>query len=137
MGAMQRFMNFLGFNETYEEDNGMHPDGEALDAPKRRGQLFNLHAQKQMEIVVLQPRSFDDARSAADYLKMRRPVVVNLQGSQPDLARRIVDFASGVTYALDGHLLRVGEDIFLFTPAHVAITADVGSGDGHNLFPLE
>jgi len=137
LGAMQRFMNFLGFNETYEEDNGMHPDGEALDAPKRRGQLFNLHAQKQMEIVVLQPRSFDDARSAADYLKMRRPVVVNLQGSQPDLARRIVDFASGVTYALDGHLLRVGEDIFLFTPAHVAITADVGSGDGHNLFPLE
>ena len=137
MGAMQRFMNFLGFNETYEEDNGMHPDGEALDAPKRRGQLFNLHAQKQLEIVVLQPRSFDDARSAADYLKMRRPVVVNLQGSQPDLARRIVDFASGVTYALDGHLLRVGEDIFLFTPAHVAITADVGSGDGHNLFPLE
>jgi len=137
LGAMQRFMNFLGFNETYEEDNGMHPDGEALDAPKRRGQLFNLHAQKQMEIVVLQPRSFDDARSAADYLKMRRPVVVNLQGSQPDLARRIVDFTSGVTYALDGHLLRVGEDIFLFTPAHVAITADVGSGDGHNLFPLE
>ena len=137
MGAMQRFMNFLGFNETYEEDNGMHPDGEALDAPKRRGQLFNLHAHKQMEIVVLQPRSFDDARSAADYLKMRRPVVVNLQGSAPDLARRIVDFTSGVTYALDGHLLRVGEDIFLFTPAHVAITADVGSGDGHNLFPLE
>jgi cell division inhibitor SepF len=137
LGAMQRFMNFLGFTETYEEDNGMHPDGEALDAPKRRGQLFNLHAQKQMEIVVLQPRSFDDARSAADYLKMRRPVVVNLQGSQPDLARRIVDFTSGVTYALDGHLLRVGEEIFLFTPAHVAITADVGSGDGHNLFPLE
>ena len=137
MGAMQRFMNFLGFNETYEEENGIHPDGEALDAPKRRGQLLNLHAQKQMEIVVLEPRSFDDARAAADYLKMRRPVVVNLQGSAPDLARRIVDFTSGVTYALDGHLLRVGEDIFLFTPAHVAITADVGSGDGHNLFPLE
>ena len=137
MGAMQRFMNFLGFNETYEEENGIHPDGEALDAPKRRGQLLNLHAQKQMEIVVLEPRSFDDARAAADYLKMRRPVVVNLQGSPPDLARRIVDFTSGVTYALDGHLLRVGEDIFLFTPAHVAITADAGSGDDHNLFPLE
>lgn len=137
MGAMQRFMNFLGFNETYEEENGIHPDGEALDAPKRRGQPFNLHAQKQMEIVVLQPRSFDDARAAADYLKLRRPVVVNLQGSHTDLARRIVDFTSGVTYALDGHLLRVGEEIFLFTPAHVAITADVGSGDGHTLFPLE
>ena len=136
MGAMQRFMTFLGFNETYEEDDGL-PDGEALEASKRRGQLLNLHAQKQLEIVVLQPRSFDDARSAADYLKMRRPVVVNLQGSPPDLARRIVDFTSGVTYALDGHLLRVGEDIFLFTPAHVAITADVGGADGHSLFPLE
>lgn len=137
MGAMQRLMNFLGFSETYEEENGAAPDGEAVEPPKRRGQLFNLHAQKQLEIVVLQPRSFDDARAAADYLKMRRPVVVNLQGSDGDLARRIVDFTSGVTYALDGHMLRVGDEIFLFTPSHVAITADVGSGDEHNLFPLE
>lgn len=137
MGAMQRFMNFLGFTETYEEEGGVAPDGDAVEPPKRRGQLLSLHAQKQLEIVVLQPRSFDDARAAADYLKMRRPVVVNLQGSQGDLARRIVDFTSGVTYALDGHMLRVGDEIFLFTPSHVAITADVGSGDEHNLFPLE
>ena len=105
--------------------------------PKRRAQLFSLHAQKQLEIVVLQPRSFDDARGAADYLKTRRPVVVNLQGSHGELARRIIDFTSGVTYALDGHMLRVGEQIFLFTPSHVAITADVGTGDEHSLFPLD
>lgn len=137
MGALQRFWNFLGFTETYEEETGTTPDGDGVETPRRRGQMFSLHAQKQMEIVVLQPRSFDDARAAADYLKMRRPVVVNLQGSHSELARRIVDFTSGVTYALDGHLLRVGEQIFLFTPAHVVITADVGAGDEHSLFPLE
>lgn len=136
MGAMQRFMHFLGFNETDEEETA-GSNGDGLEAPKRRGQLFNLHAPRPMEIVVLQPRTFDDARSAADYLKMRRPVVVNLHGTPPDLARRIVDFTSGVTYAMDGHLLRVGDEIFLFTPAHVAITADVGAADGQTLFPLE
>jgi cell division inhibitor SepF len=68
---------------------------------------------------------------------MRRPVVVNLRGTHSDLARRIVDFTSGVTYALDGHLLRVGEEIFLFTPNQVLITSDVGEEDGHSLFPLE
>lgn len=134
---MQRLMTFLGFTETYEEENGAGPDGDGIEMPKRRAQLFSLHAQKQLEIVVLQPRSFDDARGAADYLKTRRPVVVNLQGSHGELARRIIDFTSGVTYALDGHMLRVGEQIFLFTPSHVAITADVGTGDEHSLFPLD
>ncbi|MDQ7843222.1 MAG: cell division protein SepF [Armatimonadota bacterium] len=133
---MQRLMNFLGFSEIDQEDEGAAANGEVVELPRRRTTLLNLHAQKQ-EIVVLQPRTFDDARDGADYLKMRRPIVVNLQGTPPDLARRIVDFTSGVTYALDGHLLRVGEQIFLFTPAHVAITADAGSGDDSALFPLQ
>lgn len=137
MGALQRFMTFLGFSESYEEENGTAPEADGSETPRRGGQLFRLHAQKQLEIVVLQPRTFEDARAAADYLKMRRPVVVNLQGSHGDLARRIVDFTSGITYALDGHMLRVGEEIFLFTPSHIAITADVGSGDDQTLFPLE
>lgn len=137
MGALQRFMTFLGLAESYEEEGSAVPDGDGSESPKRRTQLFSLHAQKQLEIVVLQPRTFDDARAAADYLKMRRPIVVNLQGANGDLARRIVDFTSGVTYALDGHMLRVGEQIFLFAPSHVAITADVGSGDEGSLFPLE
>ena len=137
MGALQRFMSYLGFAETYEEDGSPVSDGDGGETPRRRGQLLSLHAQRQSEIVVLQPTTFDDARAAADYLKLRRPVVVNLQGAHADLARRIVDFASGVTYAVDGHMLRVGEDIFLFTPQHVVITADVGSEDNHRLFPLE
>ena len=137
MGALNRLMTFLGFDDTEAEENGVVPDGDGAETPKRRAQLFGLHAQKQSEIVVLQPGTFEDARAAADYLKMRRPVVVNLQGAHGELARRIVDFTSGVTYALDGHMLRVGEEIFLFTPSHIAITADLGSGDDHTFFPLE
>ncbi|HEY6103516.1 MAG TPA: cell division protein SepF [bacterium] len=137
MGALNRLMNFLGFDDAEAEEDGVSPDGDGVETPKRRAQLFGLHAQKQTEIVVLQPATFEDARAAADYLKMRRPVVVNLQGGHGDLARRIVDFTSGVTYALDGHMLRVGEEIFLFTPSHVSITADLGSGNDHTLFPLE
>ena len=137
MGALNRLMTFLGFDDAETEEDGVIPDGDGADTPKHRAQLFGLHAQKQSEIVVLQPGTFEDARAAADYLKMRRPVVVNLQGAHGELARRIVDFTSGVTYALDGHMLRVGEEIFLFTPSHIAITADLGSGDDHTFFPLE
>ena len=137
MGALNRLMNFLGFDDAEAEENGIVPDGDGVETPKRRAQLFGLHAQKQSEIVVLQPGTFEDARAAADYLKMRRPVVVNLQGAHGELARRIVDFTSGVTYALDGHMLRVGEEIFLFTPSHISITADLGSGNDHTLLPLE
>ncbi|TMJ01548.1 MAG: cell division protein SepF [Bacillati bacterium ANGP1] len=138
MSALQRFMTFLGFSETSEDEDifSGEPDG-AETTTRRRGQLFSLPAQRQLEIVVLQPKTFDDARAAADYLKMRRSVVVNLRGTHSDLARRIVDFTSGVTYALDGHMLRVGEEIFLFTPSHVVITSDVGAEDNHTLFPLE
>jgi cell division inhibitor SepF len=133
---MQRFMTFLGFSEA-EEDGVAAPESSGNEPRGRRGQVLSLHAQRQQEIVVLAPRSFDDARLAADYLKMRRPVVVNLRDAQGELAQRIVDFSSGVTYALNGHMRRVGEAIFLFTPDNVIITADVAPDEDHTLFPLE
>ncbi|MDQ7819807.1 MAG: cell division protein SepF [Armatimonadota bacterium] len=128
MSALQRLMMFLGFADGEGEDAG---DG------RRPGTVVDLASRTPQEIVVLHPRTFDDARAAADYLKMRRPVVVNLRGTSGDLARRIVDFTSGVTYALDGHLHRVAEEIFLFAPSHVVITADPGVDDVRSAFPLE
>lgn len=133
---MQRFMTFLGFNEV-EDDGVGHTEAGSPESRGRRAQVLSLHTQRQQEIVVLAPRSFDDARLAADYLKMRRPVVVNLRDAQGELAQRIVDFSSGVTYALNGHMRRVGEAIFLFTPENVVITADVAPDEDHTLFPLE
>src|SRR2546422_10042428 len=99
VSALQRFMTFLGFSETSEDEDifSGEPDG-AETTTRRRGQLFSLAAQRELEIVGLQRKTVEDARAAADYLKMRRSVVVNLRGTHSDPARRIVDFTSGVTY---------------------------------------
>ncbi|HXX39622.1 MAG TPA: cell division protein SepF [bacterium] len=116
---MQRMWTFLGFTD----DEGGGPSQG--DVAGYRAPIFNLHAHRPMEIIVLEPRVYEEAQGAADYLKTLRPIVINLRGTQQDLGRRVVDFLSGVAYALDGHMHRVGDEIFLFTPHHVTITADV------------
>ncbi len=115
---MQHVWTFLGLAD---DDEGGGPQGESSGS---RAQVFSLHAPRQMEIVVLEPEAFDEAQTAADYLKTHRPIVINLRGAQRDLGKRIVDFLSGVAYALDGHMHRVGEEIFLFTPHHVVIATE-------------
>lgn len=90
---------------------------------KRRYTVVNLHNTGGSEIVVLEPQSFDEVQSIADHLKAGQSVVINLSQLAPDTARRVVDFASGVIYALDGHLQKVSEDIFLFAPHHVDVIA--------------
>jgi cell division inhibitor SepF len=133
MGAMQRLWNFLGFTEEDADDPS---PAEAPDGRRRRAPVFNLHTTRPMEIVVVEPRSFDEARSAAEHLKSRRPVIVNLRDVDRDLARRIVDFACGVTYAIDGQMQRIGEEIFLFTPSTVSVTAETDRGHPQELFPI-
>jgi cell division inhibitor SepF len=115
--VMQRMWNFLGFGE--HEDGGVPAEAAAPRAP-----IFRLHTQRSLEIVVLEPGQYDEAQTAADCLKTQRPIVLNLRNTHKDLGRRVVDFLSGVAYALDGHMHRVGDEIFLFTPANVSITAD-------------
>ncbi len=131
--TMQRLWNFLGLTED-ELDAEAAPDEEPR---RRRTPVISLHTQRQMEIVVLQPRFFDEARGAADYLKVRRPLVVNLGDADRELAKRIVDFLSGVTYALDGHVQRVGEEIFLFTPSNIPIAAEEPQSRADGQFRLE
>src|SRR2546425_10029101 len=131
-------MTFLGFSETSEEEDILSGEPDGADATtRRRGQLFSLPAQRQLEIVVLQPKTFDDARAAGDYLKMRRSVVGNLRGTHSDLARRVVDFTSGGTYARGGDMLRGGEEIFLFTPSHVVVISGLGPEQHPTRFPLQ
>ncbi len=129
---MQRMWNFLGF-----EDDQL--SGPSRDAPGARAPVFSLHTQRTMEIVVLEPAAYDETQTAADYLKTHRPIVVNLRSAQSDLGRRVVDFLSGVTYALDGHMQRVGEEIFLFTPRQVFITAEQIREETRSgsLFPID
>lgn len=70
------------------------------------------------------PKSFNDAQQIADRFKDNIPVVINLQTSDTDLSKRLIDFASGLTYALNGGMQRIADKVFMLTPANVSISAE-------------
>src|SRR3972149_1901112 len=70
------------------------------------------------------PRSFNDAQQIADRFKAQIPVILNLQSAETDLSKRLIDFASGLTYALDGSMQRVADKVFLLTPRDVELSAE-------------
>jgi cell division inhibitor SepF len=70
------------------------------------------------------PRSFNDAQQVADRFKDGIPVILNLQSSDAELSKRLIDFASGLTYALDGGMQRVADKVFLLTPRNVEVSAE-------------
>ena len=70
------------------------------------------------------PKSFNDAQDVADKFKDTIPVILNLQGSDTDLSKRLIDFASGLTYALDGGMQRIADKVFLLTPRNVEVSAE-------------
>ena len=70
------------------------------------------------------PKSFNDAQQVADRFKDSIPVILNLQNSDTDLSKRLIDFASGLTYALDGGMQRIADKVFLLTPRNVEVSAE-------------
>ncbi|KYC37427.1 cell division protein SepF [Scytonema hofmannii PCC 7110] len=78
------------------------------------------------EVLVLEPRTFEEMPQAIQALRERKSVVLNLTIMDPDQAQRAVDFVAGGTYALDGHQERIGESIFLFTPSCVQVSTQTG-----------
>jgi cell division inhibitor SepF len=73
---------------------------------------------------VVAPRSFNDVQDVADKFKQSIPVILNLQGTEHDLAKRLIDFSSGLTYALDGSMQRIADKVFLVTPRNVEVSAE-------------
>ncbi len=73
---------------------------------------------------VVEPRGFDEAQEVGDRLKVNQPVIINLQGLTRDLQRRMIDFSSGLTYALSGSMQRVAEQVFLLTPSNVEVSQE-------------
>jgi len=73
---------------------------------------------------ILDPVSFDDAQEVGDRLKSGQPVILNLQGADRELARRLIDFSSGLCYATNGSLSKVADQVFLLTPANVEVPED-------------
>jgi cell division inhibitor SepF len=70
------------------------------------------------------PKNFNDAQQVADQFKNDLPVILNLQGTDTELAKRLIDFSSGLTYALDGGMQKVADKVFMLTPRNVEVSAE-------------
>ena len=94
-------------------------------APRRRGRRAargNGGGVASMHVVT--PRSFNDAQQVADEFKQNKPVIINLQSTDRELSKRLIDFSSGMTYALGGGMQRISQGIFLLTPENVEVSAE-------------
>ena len=78
----------------------------------------------EVRVHLVVPKSFNDAQQVADRFKDSIPVILNLQGAETDLSKRLIDFASGLTYALDGGMQRIADKVFMLTPRNVEISAE-------------
>lgn len=87
--------------------------------------VVNINATTQLSVVLVKPEKFENAVDIADHLREKRTVVLNLEQTNKDVARRLVDFLSGVTYAQDGKIKKVANSTFIITPYNVDILGDL------------
>ena len=92
--------------------------------PRRLRGVESIPGMGPTRVHLILPRSFNDAQQIADRFKEGVPVILNLQGSDQELSKRLIDFASGLTYALDGGMQRVADKVFLLTPRNVEVSAE-------------
>ena len=96
-----------------------------VKADERRNKVVNIHATTQLKVVLVKPERFENASEIADQLKDKRTVVLNLESTNKDIARRLIDFLSGVAYAGEGKIKRVAANTYIITPYHVDIEGDL------------
>ena len=142
MAAMwRRAMVYLGLVDEPEDDDGaaMAPraadpgpnvrpmsrsEGPSDTAPRPTVVRTMPSASTAARVHVVEPRGFNDAQEVGDRLKANQPVILNLQGLDRDLQRRLIDFSSGLAYALGGSMSRVADQVFLLTPSNVEVSQE-------------
>ena len=98
---------------------------EDYDESGKKNKVVNIHATTQLQVVLVKPEAFQDASAIADHLNEKRTVVLNLESAGNELARRLVDFLSGVAYANNGQIKRVANNTFIITHYNVDIVGDL------------
>ena len=116
----QMVNNNNGVGTTADEE-----DDEQADSTKKNGKVVNIHATTQLKVVLVKPERFEDASTIADHLNNKRTVVLNLESTNKEVSRRLVDFLSGVAYANNGQIKRVANSTFIITPYNVDIMGDL------------
>ncbi|MEG2174988.1 MAG: cell division protein SepF [Oscillospiraceae bacterium] len=139
MGMMDKFRNFMGMpdDDDYEDeemdfvqsrqksDSQDFSVNDDADQARRPNKVVNIAATTQLQVVLVKPERFDDASTIADHLNAKRTVVLNLESTNKDISRRLVDFLSGVAYANKGQIKRVANSTFIITPYNVDFMGDL------------
>ena len=148
MGVMEKVKSFIGVpdDEFYDEEedfdfignrsNGRDDDyddpksrGAGMpdldDIPTKKNKVVNIAATTQLQVVLVKPERFENASEIADHLREKRTVVLNLESTNKDVARRLVDFLSGVAYAGDGKIKKVSTNTYIITPYSVDLMGDL------------
>ena len=135
MSIMDRLKNIMTVPDDEEFDQNEDVDIIAKTDEKtparqpveerRNNKVLNIHTTAQLQVVLVKPDRFDDASSIADHLNEKRTVVLNLESTNKEISRRLVDFLSGVAYANNGQIKRVANSTFIITPYNVDIMGDL------------
>ena len=111
-----------------DEFDEIFPEDDRADTGPRARQTTVLRpvarGNGDVRVHLVIPKSFNDAQQIADKFKDSIPVILNLQGAETELSKRLIDFASGLTYALDGGMQRIADKVFMLTPRNVEISAE-------------
>ena len=98
---------------------------EFEDSRDTNNKVVNIHATTQLKVVLVKPERFEAAAEIADHLRDRRTVVLNLEQTNKEIARRLIDFLSGVAYAQDGKIKKIAVNTYLITPYNVDLMGDL------------
>ena len=123
----------LGSEETYEPEEHAELDVEEPVKERRprksentnNDKIVNINATTQLEVVLVKPEAYADGSIVADHLMARRTVVLNLESTNKEVSRRLLDFLSGVAYAINGQIKRVANSTFIVTPYNVGVMGDI------------
>ena len=129
---MNKIWGAFGMDAEEEEENGYDNEEETVeDEERENNRLFGrknrvvaMPQVQQIKMVISQPTTFDQAEDICDLLKEKQSVIVNLEYVNKDVARRIIDVVSGAVHALDGHIQKVSNSIFLVAPYNYDITSE-------------
>lgn len=114
--------------QNHNTDHSSSKQGRGYDdsiALAKKNKIVNIHATTQLQVILVKPERFEDASSIADHLNNKRTIVLNLESASKELARRLIDFLSGVAYANNGQIKRVANSTFIITPYNVDIMGDL------------
>lgn len=131
---MDKVWNLFGMDnadeEEYdEEENGYEEENDYEEEKRiwgrRNNKVVSMPQTQQIKMVISQPTTFEQSEGICDLLKEKKSVIINLEYVNKDVARRIVDVISGAVHALDGHMQKVSNSIFLIAPYNYDITSDM------------